>query len=137
MKIVAYTDQEFGPFVPVALQEDTLEVHGSLDSSNSWYEVSHPFELSEEQWVGVMPDRTIVRIPKSRIREWKARTAQEVIQNIGRYPTVEKMGILRACAALCGSELSTVLGRMDGERKEGESYAQAFDRIRSKNATNT
>lgn len=137
MKIVAYTDQEFGPFIPVALQEDTLEVHGPLEPSHSWYEVSNPFELSEDQWIGVMPDRTIVRIPKSRIQEWKVRTAQEIIRNIGDYPIPQKMGILRACAALCGSELGKVLGKMDSERREGETYAQAFERLRSKNSSNT
>lgn len=136
MKIIAYTDQEYGPFVPVGLQADDMTVHGKLESSRAWYEVATPFELSDAQWIGVMPDRTIVRIPKSKVREWTARTAQEVLKEIGKYPVNDQMGILRACAALVGTELPSVLEKVRALKKEGETYEEAVRRIRS-NGTKT
>jgi hypothetical protein len=133
MQIIGYAPNRPGPHVPRFI----LTPNGLFDRDNHPADgqavYTHEFSISEHEWIGVLSDGSIETFRRSEENFWRAKAAQNAINQI-RNPKEDPEGtlrILRAAADIIGFDLPVLMQQLEKNKKSGESLVDTW--LRTKN----
>ena len=133
-KIQGYGPPCKGPFIPKLICTDLGIYTREWKPADGEITPCSPFQINDNEWIGVRFDGKVETYKSSQEMEWKYKASIDTIQSVitlDMEPEA-KIEVLRSASELMGVDMQNLVTLLENDKREGESLADVFERIKKK-----